>query len=133
MALYKCGGGTMTETQLWSNSAPTSSFGTQTITLNGNISDYKYIKLTYRYTTSDATTIDIYMSTDDYKNKCLYSSTGHIAGRLSPSFVTASKVAYARSSSYVADNQILFGSCVTMNGTTSNNSYCIPTKISGLK
>ena len=47
MAFIKCSGGAgkLKETLLWENPNPTKQFAEQTITLNGNIFNYEYIKM----------------------------------------------------------------------------------------
>ena len=49
---------TLTETTLWTNSSPTSTFAPQTVTLSQSSDNFTYIKVYFRCSTSDSTTYD---------------------------------------------------------------------------
>lgn len=51
--------GGMTETVLWTNSAPTASFSARTVTLSDSLKNYKYFKVVYR--SSNTADIDFYV------------------------------------------------------------------------
>lgn len=55
MIFYRCSGLAPSETVLWTNPSPTSSFAAQTVTLSDDINNYDYIKMVYKYSTSDST------------------------------------------------------------------------------
>ena len=70
-SLKKKGGGgntpASTETVLWTNNSPTSTFANQTVTLSDNISDYDYLCFEYRSTTgSSAKTSKVFVKTTDF-------------------------------------------------------------------
>lgn len=124
------GGGSIIETTLWTNNAPTSSFALQAVTLSDNISNYDYIVIEYRASTANDARFKVYFKStdlDDYTsgNNCammgLYSSNSYF---------------YYRIVRYDNDTTITFGSCYrnTAGGTSSsNNGADIPLTIKGIK
>lgn len=71
-ALRKIGGGTLKETALWTNPNPSSSQGTQTITLNQSYEKFNFVKIRFKTYTSDPvnanTTKSVYMTPTDLYN-----------------------------------------------------------------
>lgn len=67
MAFIRCGGGTATlkATTLWTNPSPSSSFANQTISLSST-SPYDYIKITWRWSTSDYTEFETIFPRSEY-------------------------------------------------------------------
>ena len=115
-----------TETVLWTNSAPTSNFAGQTVTLSDNISDYKYIAVKWR----DSTSVD-------QVGEIILDSVNFITQASSPNFynfpaMVSSNQSYTRAVAYSSANQIQFGTCYRLGQTTNNNAYCIPTEILGI-
>lgn len=69
MALYRTGvGGSATETVLWTNGSPTSSFGEQTVQLSQSIEDFDLIKVTFKLSTTNADEGAIIVPTQTIKN-----------------------------------------------------------------
>lgn len=128
MAWYKCGGGTMTETQLWSNSAPTSNFSSGNRTLSQSVDDFKKIRVYCRLSKSNSTTTYVTYDVEEFK-KYVLAGTNLAAGVAyrSPS------ISYARTFYYVDNTTIFFGSCYKLSTTSSDDSLIIPTKVCGLK
>lgn len=121
-ALRKIGGG-MSEKVLWTNPNPTSTQtdGTQP-TLSESISNYKYIKLVARMSTTNATTFSALMSVDEFK---LTSSNGTRFGMSVPS--------YGRIMRYLSDTKINI-SRAFMNGENGeDNKQVIIYQVIGLK
>ncbi|MCR5451961.1 MAG: hypothetical protein K6F00_04965 [Lachnospiraceae bacterium] len=56
--LKKKGGGSLTETDLWTNSAPSSAWASSSITLSQSISNFTFIKIYYK-PTKDSSNTDI--------------------------------------------------------------------------
>ena len=53
------GGAKQTETVLWTNSSPTSNFADQNVTLSDSMSNYDYLKFTYKKATNKPIKVDI--------------------------------------------------------------------------
>lgn len=123
------GGGKMEETALWTNSAPTSTFAAQTITLSDDIDNYDYLRFYVRLSTSNAKSNSIFISVNDFKN------TGNAANSLNLAHSCYYEVSSIRNRHfyYVSDTSIGFGTCFNSGNTGSDNTYLIPTKISGVK
>ena len=49
------GGGSVTTTTLWTNSDPTVAFAAQYVELSQSMTNFDYIRITFRYTTANAT------------------------------------------------------------------------------
>lgn len=115
-----------TETSLWTNSAPTSAFAAQTVTLSDSISNYKYIKIKYRVSNSNSETSSVIMSVEDLKNTDTFDSTGLTYGSMSGN---GYKV---RDYYYVNDTSISFTAGYQINYVATDNNSCIPLEITGL-
>lgn len=69
MAFYRTGGGgSATETVLWTNGSPTSSFSEQTVQLSQSIEDFDLIKVTFKLSTTNADEGAIIVPTQTIKN-----------------------------------------------------------------
>lgn len=132
MAYIKCGtnGGTLSETVLWTNSSPTSSFEGQTVTLSDDIDNYTYLKFTFIPTTSNTTDeISIIYSVDDFKKLANNSSDPFFRG-ISP-YAFSQSVACERAFFYISNTSVSFAYGST--GTVTHNEALIPVSVSGLK
>lgn len=122
------GGQKYTETSLWTNSSPSSNFAAQTITLSDNMTNYKYLKVTYiNATGSSVSNVDIvpvsaFITTGPQTRSAL-GSVGTTGG---------SARDFARNYKYVADNQINFGTACALNYAAAENNRIIPLEILGL-
>lgn len=121
------GSGKYTETSLWTNSAPTSDFGAQTVTLSDSIDNYKYIKIKYSFSTSYNTgnyLSNYIISVDEFKKSPYPEASG--TARLNYSFarMNTSNVAGYRRFYYASSTTVRFGS-------TDTNAL-IPLEILGL-
>ncbi len=128
MGLYRSGGGKMTETTLWTNSSPTSTMADTTATLSDNLSNYDYLKVTYRISTSNATTNEVIVPVSDFK-AMKYGNTYNFMG------VSAyvSSLAYCRPIEYTSETTIKIYQARKLYNSGYGNTIAIPTKISGLK
>lgn len=101
---------------LWTNSAPTSAFAAQTISLD--LSAYEEVCIEY----ANGTTLDIYYQ--DYCRVGVSARLTYLAG--SNTFSISHRQANVGSSGV----QFLGG---IQGGSSGNNSICIPTRIYGIK
>ena len=129
MNLFECigGGGSseLQETVLWTNSSPTSSFATQTVTLSDDINNYDYIGIYYRVSTSVATTGFAMTKVSDYVQNVSSSQP-----RLAFAGITGTTAQF-RNIKYDTDTTVVIGGAIATSGASNNN--VIPTAISGLK
>lgn len=119
---------TLTETTLWTNSSPTSTFAGQTVTLSQSSANFTYIKVYFRCTTSDSTTYDSgLIDIADYD-----ASTGSSSA---PRFVMAVAMtnAFARMFNKATNTTLTFGQARQWSQSTNVNTYCVPTKVVGVK
>jgi hypothetical protein len=123
------GGGKYTETSLWTNPSPTSEFSGGNVTLSDSLSNYKYIKIKTRVSTTIATTWSTIYLVDDFKTfaqNSTPSGCGHIAS------MNTSNTRRSRGVVYVNDTTVNY-KVVYEDGTpTQNNTNTIPVEILGL-
>lgn len=125
----KSGGGTLKETVLWTNLAPTSSFDAQTVTLSQSIEDFQYVAVYNRVSTSNTSESYVMCTVDEFKN---FTSTGTHTQMALGVRLNGDR-SFARTVYYSNTTQIRFGTAYEMMATSGNNAYVIPTKIVGLK
>lgn len=124
------GGGSMTETTLWTNPNPTSGFASQNITLSDNISNYDYIAINIRIGNAAEYWTDIFPASE---------MTGYTSGSNTRPLLGArhsNNYYYYRMLQYNSDTSLTIGDCVrnTANGTAAVlNSGVLPQTIKGLK
>lgn len=136
-------GGTMSETELWSNSSPTSSFAVQTITLDISYSNFDYIKMYCRHSTSDSTEFSAIVPT---ANLVLCSESGFSAMNTGQTLtVGCSEATSSTSKEYGRQvgkvdgdstyKKMRVSACNSITGGTGRtiNELLIPTKIVGIK
>ena len=111
------------ETTLWTNSAPTSSFAQQEVTLSDNIDNYDFIKVNFRNSTSDITEIGTLISASDVAKSSVYLAFEAIV----------SSAAYARRIQKTSSNSVTITGCYKLNAQATLNTACIPTSIVGCK
>lgn len=124
------GGGALSETTLWTNTAPTASFAAQSRALDsGSISDYTYLKFKFNYNNAaDQSTlphiIDVIVSVEDFKK----SATGNLTSRIAAIMTNNSAGTYYRQMYWVDNTHVGF---LSVNSNVNNS--LIPTEIIGLK
>lgn len=132
--IYKGGGGgvgyavatkpSKTETTLWTNSSPTSSFAAKDVTgLSSGISNFDYIRITYRASTSDSTSQSTTFAVSE-----LPSSSGRVTIGMMVGTGTRYRPVYKSSNTSI----YIYG-CYSSGSSTATNTYLIPTKIEGIK
>lgn len=117
------------ETTLWTNSSPTSSWTTDPISLNDDISNYDYIKIVCRKSNTLADECQVLCPVSEFKTY----STGDGYG-LSPT-VYVSSYYYTRRFRYGSNTQVIVNNCYkysASSGTTSAVSL-LPVRIIGCK
>lgn len=127
-ALRKIGGG-MSETVLWSNSAPSSSFIGQSVTLNQSIEGFKEIRFYFRCTTTNSKESFVTYSVEEFKTYLLSQTTFSAA----LSYRHNGTQTYVRTVFYTDSTHIYVGGAYYFQTGNTDNTTAIPTKIVGLK
>ena len=122
--LYATQQGGSTETVLWTNNSPTSSFAVQTVTISDDYTNYDYLEFYFRSTTSDDTEYRDIIPTSVLA-KSTSASTCTIGN--SSSSKIRSRGIYATS-----NTSIRISDCYPLNSTSASNTSVIPTKIVGI-
>lgn len=129
MAYYRCGGGgDLTETTLWTNSSPTSNFSAQEVTLSDSISNYDYIEIVWRVSTSNSTEGAVMMPVSTF----IDSGTSYDKPKLSIC-VAATSALYARRVQYTSDTSVYITICYKVGSSGTSGAYAIPLYIKGVK
>ena len=126
----------MSETTLWTNSAPSSDFAAQDVTLSDNINNYKYIKITAILNNGGWSNV-VSSHTIEVSEfvKSLSNTSGYI-NAITGRHLENSIIYYVRYAQYKGNTTVNFGSCIMVTGTSSaaaRNQAMIPTQIVGLK
>lgn len=128
MSLFRCGASSeLTETTLWTNSSPSTSFSDQSVTLSESVENFKYIAFYVRTSESDNTESYVICDVDELKT--------YIASGTHPELCMASRVnnqQFTRMVFYVDTTHIKYDNAYELTGAPTRNSYVIPTKIVGL-
>ena len=123
------GGGKYTETSLWTNPNPTSSYaGGSNITLSGSVDNYKYIMIRYRVSTSIATEMRDIVSVDDLKKSLATTNAPQWSFQARPS----TSAYYERFIVYVDSTTVLIRPAYQLNASGTDNTVAIPLEILGL-
>lgn len=125
--LAKSGGVSMKETLLWTNSNPTSNFEESTIALNEPYTNFKFIKIEYRVSTSDGTSISAIFSKEDVAKSTTANNTPVIG------LCSRTSAPFARMVYQISTNQIKFSRCKNLDNASADASKVIPTNIYGIK
>lgn len=117
------------EDTLWTNSSPTSSFASQNITVPRGTSTYKAFCIYWNYKHTNST---YKSSSKTYNLTSGAQASGCVNGGVSNAFTFRNCTISSISSSSTTLN---FGNGFAIESGTlgSNNSFCIPTKITGIK
>lgn len=126
------GGGKYTETSLWTNPSPSSTFDAQTVTLSDSIDNYKYIAIRYKFTagTSDADYTTHIVSPSDIAKSIptsgINTDTVTLGGK------TRANYNYSRIVHYVSSTSLSFTIGYGTNFAGTSNNIAIPLEILGL-
>ena len=130
----KGGGGKQTETVLWQNSAPTSNLPssgyTQEVTLSDDMTNYDYIKVTFRASTTNSTSMSVLVSSSDIAAVVNGSNTVSV-----PAMATSltSNWGSSRKFTFSAVNKINFYTSFKYNENGNSGAYLVPTSVIGIK
>lgn len=129
-------GGKMSETVLWTNSAPTSAFSGQNVLLSDNVNNYKYIEIQFEiYASQNHYMSSIYKVSELLSMGTPASNYNYWRTDLSAIYqiyvFTRLGYLYDNTHFHFDDNIWLTSSGTSQRGT--NNSSIIPIKIIGLK
>ena len=121
------------ETVLWTNSSPSASFSSQTISLSDVASKYKYLRIYYRFYVNiydkmytdfsiDRTVRGTYATRDNGGRFCL--ALYHWAG------YEVCRTFYFTDYNY---NQLVISNCTRIGGSATQNDSCVPLKVVGVR
>lgn len=122
------GGGALTETALWTNASPTSSFAAQNVTLSSGISNFEVIRVYYLCSTTE-----YYV---DFPKDLIVAAFAEINA---PLFVIGktgtggTSLFFVRVLRYVSNTSISIGANTRVGASGTANEGNVPTKICGLK
>lgn len=127
-SLKKIGGNgeQYTETVLWTNPDASSNFTGQNVTLSDSISNYKYIKFTWKTTTTDTSSSSAYVLSSD-----LASMTNSNGSR----FLSLSSLwtnVYSRNITYNSATSVSIATSTRQGASGNNNGVNIPLEILGI-
>lgn len=135
MAWFKTGGGALSETILWTNPSPTSSFAAQDVTLSQPITDFTYIKIVCRFSTSNSTEMAALFSPSDFGVQGTYPNKNPSVTMTVSSGAGGTVTRYCAKASSDDNSTIHFfsGSTTTTGSGSTKNGNTIPVAIYGLK
>lgn len=126
------GGAKQVETVLWTNSAPTSTFNAQTVTLSDSVRNYDYLKFVYNLNNENQTTCSTIMSVSDFVNTKY--QAGYFVGEFGCMATTSGTLyPWSRPAHYDTDTTIAIKNCITVGTSVTINTRLIPTAIIGIK
>ena len=123
------GGAKQTETVLWTNSSPTTSFNAQTVTLSDDIDNYDEIKINYKQSSTNSLSASVSIPVSDLKNMTIQASGIFFA----IASMNSSSIGYFRRVGYASDTQIEFTTAYRVNNSGTDATMAIPTSIVGCK
>lgn len=135
-SLKKIGGSgeQYTETVLWTNPSPSSTFAAQNVTLSDNLSNYKYIGINFGYSTSNYSTgyhnSTILLSLEDFIKFGYKSGLARCGTSLT--VANTNNTIFSRSVLYLNDTSVRFGTCYQVGSSTQENTSAIPLEILGI-
>lgn len=123
------GGGSMSETTLWTNPSPTANFNAQNVTLSDDITNYDYI------------VIDIRSGSDDIHLKYYYTPAelvNYTSSAMRPLIgeLHTNNYYYYRSVTYNSSTSLAIGACIrntASSAASTNNGGILPQTIKGIK
>jgi len=124
--LYENQQGGSTETVLWTNNSPTSTFAGQTITLSDSLDNYTYVKIKYRISTSVSTESSAIVPVSEFVHMTQTSNTFKIG---TGSFNSST---YVRTAYYGSATTIVFNNGYQLGSTSQANRMLIPVSVIGI-
>ena len=120
----------MTETVLWTNPSPTSSFPNQQVTLSGNISDYKYLKFVFNLSNTSTASMSCIYDVEEFKT--LTNVTNSWSRATSPMRSNSNNNQFVRPMLYINDTKVDFGHGAGYNANNTQDATVIPYQIIGI-
>ena len=122
-------GGNLTETVLWSNSSPSSSFIGQTVTLSDDLLSYDYVKVKFRKIKSESDEKSVMMSVTEYLS--MSNAANSFCGMGLCIYI--SNTYYTRRTLSPDSTHVLFNNANRIDASGTIHDYLIPTAIIGMK
>ena len=119
----------MSETVLWTNPSPTSSFTSQDISLSQSIDDFDEVVIYFRLSTTDNTESFVKYSVEEFKK---FRESTNAVGTIT-SRAGATSAVWVRAIFYYGSTTVHFAHSWQTGNNSAINSNTIPTKIVGLK
>lgn len=123
-------GGNLTETVLWTNPSPNSSFSPKDVSLSESLRNFKYIKICTKSSTGTSNTYEMLVEPDFLVSS---TTTAYHPNVIIGTINNTTGYTFVRRITYVNDLKINIGTANTILASVSDNTYTIPTKIVGLK
>lgn len=122
--------GGFSETTLWTNSSPTSSFAAQSVTLSQSIQNFDYIRINYNLTKSNSTSGQVV-----YPSSYLASLTATSGNRINAGLTGGlnNNGNWVRTITAPSNTSIAFTTATRGASSSSSSDNLIPTSIVGLK
>lgn len=128
--LRKKGGGELSETALWTNSSPSATYPSQTITLSQSYTTFDKLRIYYRIATNAE---DIY-SIDVEKTVWDNVVTGNNKPRVVIGCINNDGTKnYSRILRHTTTTDVIISSANELGTTSNNNNFLLPQRICGLK
>lgn len=120
---------------MWSNPSPTSSFAAQDVTLSQPITDFTYIKIVCRLSTSNSTQMAALFSPSDFGTVSAYPTKQPAITMTAASGSGGTVTRYSAKANSNDNSTIHFypGSTTTTGSGSTKNGSTIPVAIYGLK
>lgn len=125
-------------TTLWTNSAPTSNFDAQVVTLSSSMQNYDYLIITFKASATSTSTWQEYVNVSDFVNSYYQSggsaTTGAMASGTYYNGSGSTVYTYNRPFSRRSNTQISFSNCRRSTTSSAANyaQFVVPTKIEGM-
>lgn len=117
----------MTETVLWTNPNPTTSYSTGTVTVS-SMTEYDFIKIVFRKTTSDSTEIPYIVPLSTFETMLDEAKASFLGAGYKISTTIVCRPTY-----YSSSTSVYFSNCKQLGGSDSSRNSMIPYKIIGIK
>ena len=124
---------TKIETELWTNSSPTSSFAEQTITLSQAFTNFDLIKIEYQASVSKTTKGNVYVDKTTLQQSLWSDASKPLVSISGRNNNASGSTQYVRRIVYVSTTQLTITAAYQINSNNSATNSAIPTKITGIK
>ena len=131
---FRSNSGNEIEKTLWTNPNPTAAFSAQNVTLSDNYTNYKALRIYYRYSGSDSTEMSVIYKKEDINNWYDGTSSSGISpvGGLTYRYNTNTYTRIVRRTGPAVKNELYITHAYALGTSGTGTSYGIPTKITGI-